>query len=105
MNDYRISLTQRAKDDIINIGDYITYSLHEQIYSKKFIKALRNSISQLKLFPYKFPLIQDDILQNEGIRCMPYKNYCIFYKIVQSAQIVIVLRIGHKQRNWKDILA
>ena len=29
MNEYRITLTLRAKDDIINIGDYITYTLLE----------------------------------------------------------------------------
>lgn len=56
MNDYRVTLTQRAKDDIIGIGDYISYTLLESGTSRKFIKGLRNSISQLKLFPYKFPL-------------------------------------------------
>lgn len=29
MIDYNIQLTHRAKDDIINIGDYITYQLLE----------------------------------------------------------------------------
>lgn len=105
MNDYRITLTQRAKDDIIDIGDYITYTLSEPDISKNFIKNLRTSISQLKRFPYKFPLVQDDTLQNQGIRCMPYKNYYIFYEVVEIMQVVIVIRIGYGKRNWKDILA
>ena len=104
MNDYRITLTQRAKDDIIDIGDYITYTLLEPDTSRKFIKGLRNSISQLKFLPYKFPLVQDDILQNQNIRCMPYKNYYIFYEVVEIMHVVIVLRIGYNRRNWKDIL-
>ena len=41
---------------------------------KIFIKGLKNSILQLKFSPYKFPLVQDDILQSQSIRCMPYKN-------------------------------
>lgn len=104
MNDFRITLTQRAKDDIINIGDYITFTLLEPDTSRNFIKGLRNSISQLKLFPYKFPLVQDDILQRQDIRCMPYKNYYIFYEVVETMQIIIILRIGYNKRNWKDIL-
>ncbi len=104
MNDYRITLTKRAGDDIIDIGDYITYVLLEPDTSKNFIKGLRKSISQLKFFPYKFPLVQDEVLQKHNIRCMPYKNYYIFYKIIEATQVVIVLRIGYNQRNWKNIL-
>ena len=105
MNDYQITLTKRAKDDIIDIGDYITYTLLEPDTSKTFIKGLRQSISQLKFFPYKFPLVQDDILQSQSIRCMPYKNYYVFYEIVEAMQVVIILRIGYKRRNWKGILS
>ena len=104
MDDYRIILTQRAKDDIIDIGDYISFILLEPEISISFIKGLKNSISQLTLFPAKFPLVQDDTLQSQGIRCMPYKNYYIFYKIVEIRQVVIILRIGYNKRNWKDIL-
>lgn len=81
MNEYRITLTPRAKDDLIDTGDYITFILLEPDIARNYIKGLRNSISQLKIFPCKFPLVQDDILQ-----------------------IVIVLRIGYNKRNWKDIL-
>lgn len=53
MDDYRITLTKRAREDIIDIGDYITFTLLEPDTSGNFIKDLRNSISQLKFFPYK----------------------------------------------------
>ena len=105
MHDYRVTLTGQAKDDIINIGAYISYTLLEPDTSRNFIKGLRNSIYQLTSFPYKFPLVQDDILQRQRIRCMPYKNYYIFYKIIESMQVVIVLRVGYNRRNWKDILS
>ncbi len=48
MNDYRIAFTTHAKDDIINIGDYITFTLLAPDTSNKFIKGLKNSILQLK---------------------------------------------------------
>ena len=78
MNNYRVTLTRQAKDDIKDIGDYISYTLLEPDTSRNFIKGLRNSISQLKYFPYKFPLI---------------------------VQVIVVLRVGYNQRNWKDILS
>lgn len=101
---YQIALTQTAKNDIIDIGDYISYILLEPDISKKFIKGLRNSISQLQYFPSKFPIIQDEILYSKGIRCKPYKNYYIFYMIADASQTVLILRVGYNKRNWKDIL-
>ena len=104
MNEYRIVLTSRAKNDIIDIGDYISFTLLSSDTSQNFIKGLRNSISQLKSFPLKFPLVQDEVLQAQGIRCMPYKNHYIFYKVFSSHQIVVILRIGYNRQNWKKIL-
>ncbi len=105
MNDYRITLTERAKDDIIDIGDYISDVLLEPDISKQFIQGLRKSISQLKEFPFKFPLVQDEILHSQGIRCMPHKNFYVFYKVIDSLRTVVVLRVGYNKRNWSNILS
>ena len=51
MNDYRVTLTQRARDDIMDIGDYIAFTLLESETSRNFIDGLKNSISQLRFFP------------------------------------------------------
>ena len=103
MNNYSIKISRRAREDIIDIGDYIAYVLMEPETSKKLIKGLKNSISNLKYFTYRFPLIQN-IRNKDGIRCMPYKNYFIFYIISEDYYSIIILRIGYKRRNWKDIL-
>lgn len=87
MNDYQITLTKRAKDDIIDIGDYIAYTLSEPDTSKNFITGLKASISHLKVFPYKFPLVQDIILESQGIRCMPYKNH--YYPHICKSQFLL----------------
>ena len=57
MNDYHVIFTQRAKDDITDIGDYIAFILLQPENSRNLIRGLRNSVSKLKFFPYKFPLI------------------------------------------------
>ena len=104
MSDYELTITQRAKDDIIDIGDYITYKLLVPEISLQFIKNLRNAIQQLRNFPYKFPLVQDEYLKQQEIRCMSYKNYYIFYEVIENAKMVIVIRIGYYRRNWEEIL-
>ena len=104
MIDYRIVITERARDDLIDIGDYIAFTRAEPDISKRFIKDLKNSISQLRNFPYKFPIIQDEILQRKNIRCMPYKEQYVFYQVIESQQTVIIMRIGYRRRNWTDKL-
>lgn len=101
---YCVMLVPKAEDDILNIGDYIAFTLLEPDISRKLINGLRLAISSLEKFPYKFPLVQDKILMSYDIRCMLYKNYYVFYKIVEESKIVSILRIGYNKRNWTNIL-
>jgi plasmid stabilization system protein ParE len=81
MDKYQIMITPTAKDDLIDIGDYISFILLEPETSEKCIRGLRRSISQLQYFPNKFPIIQDYILKYRNIHYMPYKNYFVFYQV------------------------
>lgn len=101
---YRIVLTRRAKDDIIDIGDYITYTLQEPNIARNLVAGLRKSISSLKESPQRLAIINDPVLSSQGIHCMPYKNYFIFYEVIDIMETVIVLRVGYNRRNWKEIL-
>ncbi len=104
MPDYRLAFTKRAMDDVINIGDYITYTLLESELSRKFVKGLRQSISSLSRLPNRYPLVDDVVLSSQGIHCMPYKNYYVFYEVIDVMETVIILRIGYNRRNWREIL-
>lgn len=104
MDKYQLMITPKAKEDLIDIGDYISFILLEPETSRKLMKGLRSSISQLQYFPRKFPIIEDYIIKYRKIHYMPYKNYFVFYVIDDDNKRVIVLRIGHKSRNWKFIL-
>ena len=103
-NTYRIVMTRQAKRDIIDIGDYIAYTLLEPETSRKFVKGLRKAIQSLIPFPYKYPLVQDEVLAEEGIHCMPYHNYYIFYEVSDARNIIIIIRVGFNRRKWGDIL-
>ena len=64
MKEYDVVLTRRAKNDIIDIGDYISYTLLEPETAYRFITGLRSAIS----------LVDDRVLSTQGIHCMP--EYC-----------------------------
>lgn len=100
MDSYYVELSIVAFEQLKSIGDYITYTLLEPDISKRFMKELRNSISNLCTFPYRYPLFD----QNKNIRCMPYKNYNVFYSIDDSLKKVSIHAIGYNKRNWIHIL-
>ena len=104
MDKYQIMITPKTRADLIDIGDYISFILLEPETSEKFIKGLRRSISQLQYFLQKFPTIQDYILKNHNIHYMPYKNYFVFYQIDDEEKRIVILRVGHRSRNWEYIL-
>lgn len=104
MKEYRIQLTPIAERDITAIGDYIAYGVSSPDISNNLIKSISKSLKSLKIFPYKYPLVRNNHLRDEGIRCMPVKNYYVFYKISDEKQIIIILRVVYKRRDWKDIL-
>ena len=103
MNKYKIELSIPAFYELKSIGDYISYTLMEPDTSKKFIKGLRASISTLSTFPYRYPPINPDN-KHQITRCMPYKNYDIFYSICEATKTISITTIGYNKRNWIHIL-
>lgn len=102
VDEYQIRITRKAKEDIEDIFQYISQELSEPNISKKFIQNLKKSIFKLRFFPRKFPFIQD--VELKEIRCMPYKNYYIFYKVIDDVHTVVIIRAGYMHRNWQRIL-
>ena len=95
----KMEIRNFANEGLIDIGDYITYTLLEPETALSFVRGLRKSISSLQKFPQRYKLIEDKILSSQGIQCMPYKNYYVFYEIIESMKTVIVLRVGYNRRN------
>ena len=88
MSEYRIEITRRAKEDIIDTGDYITYTLLEPQTAQDFVKGLRKAISSLHNFPQRYP----------------GRDLHAHYVLVERFFVVQILRVGYNRRNWKEIL-
>lgn len=59
-------LTRQAKDDIIDIGYYITYTLLDPEIARDFIGGLRKTIVKLNELPERYPLVDDVVLASQG---------------------------------------
>ena len=67
---YNVVLTRRAKDDIIDVGDYIAYTLLEPSTAYKFVTGLKNAIDGLKMFPDRFGLMMLYLPVNKFVVCL-----------------------------------
>ena len=90
----RINWTFQAKNDLIDIADYI--SKDSKLYAKRQVLKIRNRTNILKshkLSGRKVPEIQD-----EDIREVIEGNYRIIYRVVNESRIDI-LTIHHSARD------
>ena len=102
LNQYNIEYSKEAKQDLIEIKQYIKYNLQESQIAQKLISKIRNEIDKLKSNPQMFAIIDDDFIKRFEIRKLIVDNYIIFYRIkMNSIQIV---RVMYGRRNWISLL-
>ncbi len=104
MKQYKIIFTKKARKDLIDIGDYISYTLLEPTTANNLVAGLRRAIDEIRSLPCRYAYIDDGVIQKQEIRCMPYKNYYVFYRIFEEHSAIVIVRIGYNRRNWKEIL-
>ena len=98
MEEYKIYISQNAKEDLKNIHDYC--SDISSNYSIKVKKQLLFSIFSLKIFPRRFPKIR---LKNQNYyesRYLISGNYKVLYLI--KDEFVIIQRIYSFKQNSKN---
>lgn len=102
MKNYNIEYSKEAKQDLIEIKQYIKYNLQEPEIAKTLISKIRKEINVLKDNPKIYTIIDDDIIKKLEIRKFVVDNYIVFYRIrINSVQIV---RVMCGRRNWIELL-
>ena len=99
---YNIEYSKEAKQDLIEIKQYIKYNLQEPETAQKLIDKIRNEINNLKNNTKIFSIIDDDLLKKLEIRKLIVDNYIIFYRIKNNN--IEVVRIMYGRRNWITLL-
>jgi plasmid stabilization system protein ParE len=104
MDTYRINITDTAKQDILSISAYISNELQEPAIAVKAVNAILDAIYTLEEMPNRIGPAKDERLAEMGIRPLYVKNYTVFFRIVESAQVVDIVRVLYSRRDWKVLI-
>ena len=91
-----------AEEDIADQTDYIAFELKSPETAVNMVRGFRKTINSLSLFPQSHELDEDEELAEYGIRKTYYKNYKIYFLIVERERIVYILRIFHMLVDSKE---
>ena len=104
MDEYKINISDLAKQDIRDIADYISNELIEPDFAENTIETILDSISALNFMPARVPLVRDWRLAKAEIRGMQVKNYTVFFQIKDTKKAVDIVRVLYSRRDWQVIL-
>ena len=103
---YQVFLTDRAKQDLREIHDYILVNFYSQQAADGKVDLLLSALETLELFPEACPLVSSrgyGEMTNDGkpYRYMPIENYLAFYYM--EKRTVYVARILSAKQDWVKI--
>lgn len=101
---YKVSLSQKAKNDLIGIYRHIADVLLSPINAEKQLDRLYDSISSLDEMPERFRIYDIEKWHGRNLRVMPVNNYLVFYVPDPDKQNVTVVRILYGGQDVNDLL-
>ena len=100
MENYKIKIFPRAKQDMEEVIDYLN-TLSPDV-ALKYYDLLVEEIAGLSQMPERGPRPKDLALAARGYRYLIVKNYLVFYVI--AGDTVQIRRILYARRNYKGLL-
>ena len=104
MGEYRIIISDLAKQDIRDTASYIKYSLQEPVISERITEAILDAVFTLEDMPLRVGLVNDERLAERQIRGLYVKNYTVFFRVNESLKKVEVLRVLYSRRDWPTLV-
>ena len=99
INNYYVSFTTNAKEELIEIYEYIDNNLKSKIAADNLMYEIENKILRLSIFPYSCMEIVSKP-RNTIYRKLLVKNYVILYKIDEENKRVNIIHIYYGRRNF-----
>ncbi len=101
---YKVSLSTKAKNDLIRIYRYIADDLRSPINAERQLDRLYDSILSLDEMPERFRIYDIEKWRGHNLRVMPVNNYLVFYVSDPDKQSVTVIRILYGGQDVTDLL-
>lgn len=101
---YSVFVTQSAERDLDGIALYLTEQLGNPSAALRMIDGFEALVTSLEETPTAYPYVRDELLMLAGYRWAPVSSYMVFFTFDETAGTVMVERVLHGSRNWKDIV-
>ena len=104
MKEYTVHISKPAEQDIYNAVQYIDSILHNPTAADKLLAEIEQAFSSATFFPYRHPLVRDQVLASNGIRMLIINSYLALYTIDERNAAVYIIRFLYGKSNWQAIL-
>lgn len=104
VNSLKLLFSPEAKQDLISITDYISDELCNPSAARNLTENIFSALSGACAFPDSGLKVNNEYIKDKSVKKLVVDNYLVFYKIIESRDALLVLRIIYGMQNYKDIL-
>lgn len=97
---YEVILTDKAKEELDEIYNYISKSLMAESTAINMMKKIENNILKLEELPEAYSIIEPYMETKEQYRKLVINNYIAVYRIDKENNKIYIIRIVYGGRNY-----
>lgn len=101
---YNYILTELALEDLDGILQYISEDLSNKQAAQNFGRKVFETIDTIREFPKSGMFVDNEFVSDKTVRKVQIDNYLLYYNVVDSQNMLYVLRIVYAKRNLDEIL-
>ena len=100
---YKLIVSKETHSDIDGIVTYIIQVLKSPQAANSFLDDVERSYRSITDNPYMYSLCRDIRLQRKGYRKIPIKNFLVIYRVDETVESVLVVRIVYGARDYAKL--
>lgn len=101
---YDYLLTAHAEKDFEDIMDYISAELRNPTAAQNLGRKIFEAIDNVCAFPQSGAQVVNAGIADNSVRRLVIDNYLLYYKPLETENLLYILRIVYGQRKQSDIL-
>ncbi len=101
---YKYFFTAHAEQDFESVMEYLVTELHNPTAAQALGRKIFTVIDNVCAFPQSGTLLDNDGIADNTVRRLVIDNYLLYYKPIDAAKSIYILRIVYGQRKQTDIL-
>ncbi|MEE1227932.1 MAG: type II toxin-antitoxin system RelE/ParE family toxin [Lachnospiraceae bacterium] len=104
MRSYKVIITPDAEANLLEIKEYITYTLLVPETAKDYLESLREEIGKLSYLGASIASVQEEPWHSRGLRKVTAKNFYIYYLVNEERSTVSVMNVIYRKRDQAKAL-